>query len=111
MSAALRMIVEAVDANDRNNELIRRRAEHLLERRAQGASWGDAVRGEEPPLIVELLSQNMNRHAEVGGALRRAEAAALHADGLTMEAIADLFGVTRQRISQLLKSASSRPRL
>ena len=36
--------------------------------------------------------------------LRRAQAAALHDEGLTMDRIAELFGVTRQRISQILRS-------
>jgi predicted transcriptional regulator len=37
-----------------------------------------------------------------GGALRRAEARALYAEGLSMDKIADVFGVSRQRVSSLL---------
>lgn len=78
----------------------------MLASRASGTTWAESIRGETPPLIVEMLAENMQRHHEAGGALRRAEAAALHAEGLTMDQIAELFGVTRQRISQLLKGAS-----
>jgi DNA-binding transcriptional regulator LsrR (DeoR family) len=37
--------------------------------------------------------------------VRRAEAQALYAEGMTMEQIADRFGVTRQRVSTLLRKA------
>ena len=43
---------------------------------------------------------------DTGGAgVRRAEARALYAEGLTMEQIAERFGVTRQRVSTLLRTA------
>ena len=35
---------------------------------------------------------------------RRAEAQVLHRTGSTMERIAELFGVTRQRVSHLLRA-------
>jgi DNA-binding transcriptional regulator LsrR (DeoR family) len=37
--------------------------------------------------------------------VRRAEARALYAEGLTMDQIAERFGVTRQRVSALLRKA------
>ncbi len=39
-----------------------------------------------------------------GAAWRRAEARALHQEGISMDRIAQLFGVTRQRVSALLNS-------
>jgi transcriptional regulator len=45
-----------------------------------------------------------------GAEFRAAEALALRAEGLTIEAIADLFGVTRQRISALLEQKAALPR-
>jgi predicted transcriptional regulator len=35
--------------------------------------------------------------------VRRTEARTLHREGLTMDQIAQLFGVTRQRVSALLR--------
>ncbi len=45
----------------------------------------------------------MERLLRVSARLRWAEARALHAEGVTMDKIAALFGVTRQRISGLLR--------
>jgi len=104
MAAALVGLVGATEANDRVNERIRARAAMLLERRGQGEAWADIIRSEEGPLIVELLRENLDRHLDAGGRLRRAEARALHAEGMTMDQIAALFGVTRQRVSQLLRA-------
>jgi len=53
---------------------------------------------------VELTRDNLATLVEAGSRLRRAEAHALHAEGMTMEQIAELFGVTRQRVSALLRS-------
>jgi hypothetical protein len=53
------------------------------------------------PLIVELLTRSLSSCPEAGGRLRRAEARALYTEGLTM-AVADLFGVTWQRVAALL---------
>jgi transposase len=40
-----------------------------------------------------------------GNRVRRTEARALHGEGMTMDEIAKLFGVTRQRISALLRDS------
>jgi hypothetical protein len=51
-----------------------------------------------PHLELETLQTISSR-------LRQAEARALRFEGLTMEAIGAMFGVTRQRVSALLKQA------
>lgn len=106
-------VLEALDAltvalreNTQRNEHVIKRAENLKRLRAQGVPWSELVTEEERPLIVELLSQNMSALASAGSRLRRLEARALHDEGLSMERIAKLFGVTRQRISELLRDAS-----
>lgn len=81
------------------------RADVLHEARAQGRSYSEVVGQEQRPLIVELLSQVLEELSAAGATFRRAEARALHADGLSHEAIAEVFGVTRQRVSALLKEA------
>ena len=75
--------------------------------RADGKSYSEIVPTEERPLIVEMLSDNLERLADVGSKLRRAEAQALYNEGMTMAQIADLFGVSRQRIAVLVRA--SRP--
>ncbi len=90
--------------------LILERAETIRGQRAAGLSYTEIVPVEAKPLIVELISDTMGRLAETGSAWRREEARALHREGMTMERIAQLFGVTRQRVSALLNlSGGDRP--
>ena len=85
-------------------ERITERAEYIKRMRADGKAYSEIVPTEERPLIVEMLSSNLERLAEVGSKLRRAEAQALYDEGMTMAQIADLFGVSRQRIAVLVRS-------
>ncbi len=59
---------------------------------------------EERPLIVERARANLFDLVEAAGRLQRAEAKALHDERLTMESIGALFGVTRQRVADFLRS-------
>lgn len=63
----------------------------------------EALAREPPPLVVELITANIESLQTIGSKVRQAEARALRAEGLTMEEIAGLFGVSRQRISALLR--------
>ncbi len=67
----------------------------------------EAVQDEDCPPLVELVTQNMDRLHTVGAHYRAAQAHALRQEGLTMAAIAELFGLTRQRISALLRQKSA----
>ena len=82
------------------------RAVELQHQRRSGRTWQDIVTNESRPLVVELISEVMASLATAGGRWRREEALALHAEGLSINRIAAQFGVTRQRISALIKSGS-----
>jgi DNA-binding CsgD family transcriptional regulator len=101
--AALDALCRALEQNTERNDRAIERAAAIHRMRADGMSYREIVAAEKAPLIVELTRQNLNNLVEAGSRLRRAEAAALHAEGMTMDEIAALFGVTRQRISALLK--------
>jgi len=103
---ALSELLQALDENARAAGLIRERAEVIRARRLEGRSYMDIVDGESRPLIVELVTGKLDRLFKAGNRMRRAEAAALYAEGLSMERIAATFGVTRQRVSQLLSERS-----
>ena len=81
----------------------RTRAEKLLEERQSGRAWLDLVTAESRPLVVEQLSSVMAALAGAGGAWRREQAYALASEQVSINRIAAMFGVTRQRISALLK--------
>ncbi|MGH9025589.1 MAG: hypothetical protein ACRDWD_05640 [Acidimicrobiia bacterium] len=100
-------LVEVLEQSTAANQAAVRRAREIQRDAASGKSVSEIVLAEEPPLIVELTRDNIQRLYDVGGRLRRAEARTLHDEGITMDTIARLFGVTRQRVSALIKSAKS----
>lgn len=80
------------------------RAKAMLARRREGASWQDILVDSPRPLIVELMTAELERLTYAAGQWRRMNARALHGEGLTMDKIAELFGISRQRVSILLQS-------
>ena len=105
---ALRDLLEAADGVEASLAAVRARAEHLLEMRERGVPYRDLVDEAHRPLIAELLTDTISRFEAAGTRFRAAEARALRAEGLTLERIAELFGLTRQRISVLLAGGTRR---
>lgn len=103
LKKALKGIDEATRENVRRSIAIQERVEWMQERLAEGATPSQLIREEPRPLMVEMVTMNIESLQSLGSQLRQAEARALRADGVTMEEIARLFGVTRQRISALLR--------
>lgn len=102
---ALDGLVDALAQNVEASRLAMQRAETIKELRAQGLLYRDIADETGAPVVVQLVTENLDRLRVYGAQLRQAQAAALHDEGLTMDQIAGLFGVTRQRISALLRSA------
>lgn len=104
----LRQLDDMAQANIDRSQQIKARIHHLLTRLESGKGLAEIVEAETPPRIPTLITANIEALHDVGATLRKAEAAALRAHGYTMEQIAQLFGVTRQRISMLLKDETPR---
>jgi DNA-directed RNA polymerase specialized sigma24 family protein len=102
---ALTALENTLADNQRRTTLIKKRIAQLRRLRSKGASYAEIVSSRDGPLIVQLLTESSTALDTVGANVRRAEARALHAEGLTMEQIAQRFGVTRQRVSILLRKA------
>lgn len=87
------------------DELVRARAraDKLLHERRSGRPWLDIVGGEPRPLVVERISTVLAALSAAGHRWRREQAVALQAEQVSINRIAAMFGVTRQRISALLK--------
>jgi predicted HTH domain antitoxin len=83
------------------------RAEQLQAQRQSGQSWLDIVSTESRPLIVERITQALESLTTKGSRWRREQARALLAEGVSINRIAALFGVTRQRISALVRKRNS----
>ena len=107
---ALTEIEEAAQGTVKRNQQLQERARYLREQLEAGNDLVTLVEREERPRMVELLSANKVVLETAGAEFRAAEALALRAEGLTIEAIAGLFGVTRQRISALLKQPAAKQR-
>ena len=86
---------------------MQQRIAFLREECAAGRPLADVVMSEEPPLVVQLLTESANVLHTYGTRVRRTEARALHGEGVTMDAIARLFGVSRQRVSALLRDGAT----
>jgi hypothetical protein len=80
------------------------RTDELKSGRARGESLASLLTGATEPLVVDVLSDLLQGVFAVGSRLRRAEARALYAEGLSMEDVGLLLGVSRQRISAIINS-------
>lgn len=105
--AALDELVAAAADVERAVDMLTSRAARIRAARAGGAEWREIVDSEERPLIAEMLTDTISRFESAGTRFRSAKARALHEEGMTMDQIAYLFGVTRQRISVLLQPRQS----
>jgi transcriptional regulator with XRE-family HTH domain len=92
-------------ANAQRMAQIKRRIAEIRRQRSAGRSYREIVEATQGDLSVQLITEATQAMDEVGARVRRTEALALHRDGMTMEEIAEKFGVTRQRVSALLRDA------
>ena len=69
--------------------------------RLYGATWSEILKQENDPNTVQLLSQMLALVSGVSGKFRRALVLS-HDEGMSILSIARLFGVTHQRVSNLL---------
>jgi DNA-directed RNA polymerase specialized sigma24 family protein len=102
---ALTALDQALADNQQRGKLIKKRIAQVRRLRANGTSYADIVSRRDGPLLVQLLTESSAALDTSGANVRRAEAQALYAEGLTMEQIAEHFGVSRQRVSALLRKA------
>jgi hypothetical protein len=100
---ALDELVRAAQEMHEATAVVIARAAVIRACRQQGLSYRQIVHREDRPLIAELLTDSIRRYQAAGTGFRSAEARALHAEGLTLEQIGQLFGLTRQRIAAILR--------
>jgi hypothetical protein len=104
---ALRDLLDVLDVCITELDRARSRARDLLAQRRTGAAWLDIVTAESRPLVVEQVSTVMAALATAGGSWRREQAHALQSEHVSINRIAALYGVTRQRISALLRERAA----
>jgi hypothetical protein len=102
---ALSDLERTLDANAQRMARIKRRIAEIRRQRSAGRSYREIVEATQGDLSVQLITEATQALDEVGARVRRTEALTLYREGMTMEGIAEEFGVTRQRVSVLLRDA------
>ncbi len=101
---ALDAVLHVLERGRDRVDVVATRAAELRVGRAEGLSYADLITGANGPLVLDVLSELLDGLFDAGSRLRRAEVRALHADGLSMDKIGRLLGVSRQRVSTLINS-------
>lgn len=101
---ALDALIETLIADRSRIDQILEKARYIHTLRTAGLQWSQVVEQEHRPLVVELLTEIIETLHVASSRFRRQQAQVLRSEGMAMERIAELFGVTRQRVSQLLKA-------
>ena len=100
---ALDALDDALAEANAGTARMRRRLATLREERAAGRGYAEIVAAEPAPRLVEMLADATRNLDAAGAEVRRSAARALHDEGMTMDEIATWFGVSRQRVSALLR--------
>ena len=100
---ALRELEGALDEMLESVELMKARTAEILDAAAAGHPLRASVPLEQRPALVQLLTRATELLQTYGNRVRTTEARALYSEGMTMDQIARLFGVSRQRVSTLLR--------
>ncbi len=89
--------------NAESERLLTQRIAEVRLARQNGREWKGILGDEDDPGTVQLVSTILRRQSEASGYLRRELVVALRAEGQSIPSIAHLFGVTHQRVSNLLR--------
>jgi hypothetical protein len=100
---ALDELEVALRENAENERLLAKRIADVRHARENGQEWKAILGDEDEPGTVQLVSTILRRQSEASGYLRRSLVVALRAEGQSIPSIAHLFGVTHQRVSNLLR--------
>lgn len=101
---ALDALRDQLEITIRDLQVVAERVHELQEKRATGQNWYAIVADEERPLVVESVTQALTGLGAAGGLFRRQQALALRREAVSINRIGQLFGVSRQRASVLLKT-------
>jgi hypothetical protein len=100
---ALDELESVLRENAESERLLAQRIAEVRLARQNGREWKAILGDEDDPGTVQLVSTILRRQSEASGYLRRSLVVALRAEGQSIPSIAHLFGVTHQRVSNLLR--------
>ncbi|HZU78867.1 MAG TPA: helix-turn-helix domain-containing protein [Acidimicrobiales bacterium] len=99
---AIDALVGAVEKNSADQQQLVENLHGLRRARQAGTPMTSALANERGPGTMQLLGRVLGRLMEASGTARRALAHAMRAEGTSIPAIARVFGVTHQRVSNIL---------
>jgi len=100
--AAIDALVKAIEANAEDERLLLTRLASLRRSRKSGVPVTEALAQEADPGALQVLGRILLRLTEASGVARRALAGAMRSEGTSIPAIAQAFGVSHQRVSNIL---------
>lgn len=106
---AIDALTEAVEANADDEKLLTQRLEDLRRERERGTPVTQALSDEGSPGTMQVLGRVLSRLMDASGNVRRALARSMRSEGTSIPAIARIFGVTHQRVSNILNRPAAVP--
>jgi len=100
---ALNQLESVLVENAESERLLLQRIAEVRLARESGLEWKSILSDEDEPGTVQLVSTILRRQSDASGYFRRSLVVALRAEGQSIPSIAHLFGVTHQRVSNLLR--------
>ena len=104
---ALDGLIETLEEIGREHRALIERLTRLREAQRRGTSWHEILSDEEPPGSMQAVSQMLGNLSRASGRLRKELVEELRREGVSIPAIARMFGVTHQRVSNLLRRSAS----
>ncbi len=101
---AVERAADTLDAAAADTRAAARRLRTVRTARRRGRRWGEILANGTARELLGLLGSATRRLTDASASARRALSQALVADGLRIGEVAELIGVSHQRISQVLTS-------
>jgi len=109
VAGALDALSDAIERNSGDERMLLGRIHGLRRARSGGAGMTAALENEPSPGTMQLLGRILSRLMEASGTARRSLARNMRAEGTSIPAIARIFGVTHQRVSNILNKPTAVP--
>ena len=106
---AIDALSDAVEANIDDEKLLTQHLEDLRRERERGVPMTQALTAEGSPGTMQVLGRVLYRLMDASGNVRRALARSMRSEGTSIPAIARIFGVTHQRVSNILNRPPALP--
>jgi len=106
---ALNALTSALDAATAHHQAMADEALRMRRHRSWRGSWLLTLPPPGEPNLVSLSTRTLSSLSAATARVRTSLARALRAEGLTVREIAALFGVSHQRVSELLARTAPAP--